>query len=444
MTVNPTVVVPVIDFSVSPISGLSTSESGATASFAVALTSAPTANVILPIMSSNFAEGTTSVISLVFTPANWNLPQDVVVTGIDDAITDGPISYTIRVGTSVSADAAWNNLPVKTVGVTNTDNESVVVVTGGGTSGGGTTHHGGGGGGGPCVGYGCFVPTTTTIITPVTSPVATTGSISGPELVCPTTNFITSFMRIGIDNNPNEVRKLQYFLNTYEGAHLIIDGDFNAQTEASVMALQATHSKEILAPWGVTLPTGIVYITTARYINRVFCGDNPSYNGNSYVKDIVDTSITNTPVDNSIHFEGVVGQATTTNTSLANIGGVFGAMSDGVWRLIKDIPWYQYLILLLILIGTWFIISIGFRKDLAQDVFHMSLIRGGSSLAIGSVLNVLNTLSFILNPRWFMDKAGFGLGWLLALDIVNLCALILICLTMLITLYNRVVKSEIN
>jgi len=445
LVTNPVTVNPSKDFTISPLSGLSTSESAGQATFTVVLVSAPLADVVLPVMSSNFAEGTTSVTSLVFTPANWAVPQNVVVTGQDDTASDGSIAYSVNVGASVSTDTTWNNIPAKAVSLTNTDNEPVVVPpTGGGGGGGPSSSSGGhsGGGHGPCTGFGCVTVATTTI--PVITIPTTSTVVSGPELVCPTTNFITTFMRIGIDNYPNEVRKLQYFLNTYEGAHLVIDGEFNPATEAAVMALQAAHSDEILAPWGVTVPTGIVYITTTRYINRVFCADHPTYTGNESLKDILDTTRIDVPVDNSAQFEGVVGQATTSNSFIANIGGVFGAMTERILDLIKDIPWYQLLILLLILTGCWFIMGIAFKKNVAQEELNMSLIRGSAALAVGSVLNVLNTLSFILNPQWFTDKAGFGLGWLLALDIINLLALILICITTLITLYQKVIRNGIS
>jgi hypothetical protein len=450
LVVNPTTVVTTPDFSVSPVSGLTTTESGISASFSVALTAIPTANVVLPIMSSNFAEGTTSVISLTFTPANWNLGQTVTVTGQDDAILDGNVSYMVSVGASVSSDPLWNNLTAKTVSITNNDNESSGGGGGGGggSSGGGTTRRGGGGGGGPCVGFGCnnggssSTTTTDLLITFDTVRPVTTG-ITGPELVCPAVNFLTAFLRKGIDNNPNEVRKLQYFLNTYEGANLAIDGDFNNATEAAVIALQTKHSDQILAPWGVTtVPTGIVYITTARYINKVFCAGNPTYTGNESLKDIIDNTVLYPNVDNSSQFDGVIGQATTSTGSISNVAGVFGAMSQRVIDFLKDIPWYQILILLLILIGAGLIIAPTLRRNVAVDDFYMSLIRGSSALAIGTVLNVLNTLSFILNPQWFTDKAGFGLGWLLALDAINLFAMIIICLSVLIALYDKVVRAS--
>lgn len=438
------VVSPTIDFSVSPVSGLVTTESGVTASFAVALLSQPSVNVILPILSSNFAEGTTSVRSLTFTPANWNLPQNVTVTGVDDTAVDGNVSYMVSVGPSISTDASWNALTVKTVSVTNNDNDTSGT-SGGGSTGGssssssssGGSRRGGGGSGGPCVGNGCPSTTAPNIIITFDTPRVNSASF-GPELVCSTTNFITSFMRKGIDNNPNEVRKLQYFLNVYEGANLTINGDFDTQTEAAVTALQSKHSDEILTPWGTSTPTGIVYITTARYINRVFCADNPTYSGNEDIKDIIDTSVLYTPTDNSAEFDGVVGSATSTIST--NIAGVFGAMSSRISDLIKDIPWYQLLVLALIIVGTGFMIASVFRKDIGTHEYFMSFIKGTAALAIGTVLNVLNAVSFILNPQWFTDHVGFGLGWLLALDIVNFVAFIAICLAILFALYTRIAK----
>ena len=48
--------------------------------------------------------------SLTFTPANWNTPQTVTVTGVDDAVDDGNIAYTIVTAAATSADANYNGL----------------------------------------------------------------------------------------------------------------------------------------------------------------------------------------------------------------------------------------------------------------------------------------------------------------------------------------------
>src|SRR5207248_3144238 len=74
---------------VRPTSGLTTTEAGGTASFTVVLTSQPTASVSVPLSSSNTSEGTVSAANLTFTTGNWNVPQTVTVTGVDDFVDDG-------------------------------------------------------------------------------------------------------------------------------------------------------------------------------------------------------------------------------------------------------------------------------------------------------------------------------------------------------------------
>jgi hypothetical protein len=42
----------------------------------VVLTSEPTADVVIPVASSDTTEGTVSAASLTFTAADWNVPPD--------------------------------------------------------------------------------------------------------------------------------------------------------------------------------------------------------------------------------------------------------------------------------------------------------------------------------------------------------------------------------
>lgn len=109
---------------VSPTSGLVTTEAGGSDTFTVVLNRPPTANVTIPLASSNTNEGTVSVPSLVFTPANWNVAQMVTVTGADDSVDDGDIAYTIEVQAATSADAAYNGINASDVSVTNQDNDA--------------------------------------------------------------------------------------------------------------------------------------------------------------------------------------------------------------------------------------------------------------------------------------------------------------------------------
>ena len=120
---------PVPGITVSPTSGLLTSESGDADSFTVVLDAAPTADVTIGISSSDTSEGTVSPTSLIFTPANWSTPQTVTVTGVDDLDVDGNIAYTIITAAAVSTDANYDGLNPDDVSVTNIDDEAVAGVT---------------------------------------------------------------------------------------------------------------------------------------------------------------------------------------------------------------------------------------------------------------------------------------------------------------------------
>ena len=108
---------------VTPTSGLTTTEAGGTATFTVVLNSLPTANVTIGITSSDVTEGTVAPASLTFTPASWNVAQTVTVTGVDDAIADGAISYSAITAGASSTDPGYNGLNAANVSVTNSDND---------------------------------------------------------------------------------------------------------------------------------------------------------------------------------------------------------------------------------------------------------------------------------------------------------------------------------
>ncbi|MEX0641712.1 MAG: choice-of-anchor D domain-containing protein, partial [Pirellulales bacterium] len=110
---------------VTPVSGLATSEAGGTAQFNVRLAAQPSANVSIGISSSDTSEGTVSTSSLLFTPGDWNVAQTVTVTGQNDALADGNISYTIVTAPAASADVDYNGRNAADVAVTNIDDEPV-------------------------------------------------------------------------------------------------------------------------------------------------------------------------------------------------------------------------------------------------------------------------------------------------------------------------------
>jgi Ca2+-binding RTX toxin-like protein len=110
--------------SINPTAGLTTTEAGGTATFTVVLDSQPTADVSIGITSDKTAEGTVDKPSVTFTSANWNTPQTVTVTGVDDLIADGNVAYNIVTAQATSSDPNYNGVNAADVAVTNTDNDT--------------------------------------------------------------------------------------------------------------------------------------------------------------------------------------------------------------------------------------------------------------------------------------------------------------------------------
>ena len=107
---------------VTPLTGMTT-EAGGTAMFTVVLAAQPTADVTIPLASSNVGEGTLSAVQLVFTPLDWNVAQTVTVTGQNDAIDDGDKPYDVLLGTVASGDPRYAGVNPPDVMMTNTDDD---------------------------------------------------------------------------------------------------------------------------------------------------------------------------------------------------------------------------------------------------------------------------------------------------------------------------------
>ena len=113
-----------VGLALDPAGGLVTTETGGVATFTVALTSEPTAEVTVPVSSSDSSEGEVDVSNVTFLPSNWNVPQTITVTGRDDSLNDDSVNYTIGLGQPISADPMYAALPVQNVSVTNEDDDS--------------------------------------------------------------------------------------------------------------------------------------------------------------------------------------------------------------------------------------------------------------------------------------------------------------------------------
>ncbi|MGD8593219.1 MAG: hypothetical protein PVF82_10330, partial [Gammaproteobacteria bacterium] len=92
---------------ITPNSGLLTAEDLTADTFTLVLNKQPANTVNITVTSSDTSEGTVSPGSILFTTDNWNSPQTVTVTGVDDTIVDGDVNY--NVGFDVqSTDSDYN------------------------------------------------------------------------------------------------------------------------------------------------------------------------------------------------------------------------------------------------------------------------------------------------------------------------------------------------
>ncbi len=103
------------------------SESGTTDTFTVALAVKPLSNVVLDVTSGNLGEAAVSPAQLTFSPSNWNVPQQVTITGVNDSppTVDGNQTVTVTLAVNAAAsDDAWDAMAIRAVSVTNQDNDA--------------------------------------------------------------------------------------------------------------------------------------------------------------------------------------------------------------------------------------------------------------------------------------------------------------------------------
>lgn len=108
---------------------ITTSESGSPAAFTLTLTTIPANPVTITLTGLDATEGSLSSTTVLFDPG-VDTANDILVvgktftvTGVDDAIIDGNITYTLT-GTPTSPDPNYNSLPTFAVSVTNLDDDT--------------------------------------------------------------------------------------------------------------------------------------------------------------------------------------------------------------------------------------------------------------------------------------------------------------------------------
>jgi uncharacterized repeat protein (TIGR01451 family) len=113
--------------SVDPTGDLVTNEAGLSEVIAVALDSEPTAIVTVTFSSSDSNEVAVSPAMLFFDAGNWNAPQQVAVSGVDDEMDDGDVAYTVEMDVH-SEDTRYDGMSIAGVAGTNLDDDTAGIV----------------------------------------------------------------------------------------------------------------------------------------------------------------------------------------------------------------------------------------------------------------------------------------------------------------------------
>jgi len=104
------------------------------------------------------------------------------------------------------------------------------------------------------------------------------GASTGP--VCE--DYLKEYIKYEANNNPEEVKKLQIFLNQFFEIDNPITGFYGPITQDMVNKFQMHQEVAVLTPWTIAGfptngPTGYVYKTTKRWINILKCPESIAY-----------------------------------------------------------------------------------------------------------------------------------------------------------------------
>jgi hypothetical protein len=191
--------------------------------------------------------GNSAVTSTAGTPGVTNSGNGAVTTGSNDPHTTSGGNAAVTTGANTPSVTDQGNAAVNTPSTpSNPNTGGNNGNTGGGSGGGNNVGSGSGMGGGP--------------ISFISLPKNVNGCV-----------YITEYLKFGGNNSSTEVTKLQTFLKNVEGLNVDINGNFDNKTLEAVKAFQEKYVADTMLPWGVTTPTGEVYLTTQKKINEIYC-----------------------------------------------------------------------------------------------------------------------------------------------------------------------------
>lgn len=112
----------------SPTSDLVCTEAGKRAVFSLLLTSEPTSLVTVGVNSDDTTEGSLGNVSTItFTSQSWSTAQTVTVTGADDDVVDGNISFSVIIEAATSSDTNYHGVDGQNINVTTSDGKSILL-----------------------------------------------------------------------------------------------------------------------------------------------------------------------------------------------------------------------------------------------------------------------------------------------------------------------------
>jgi hypothetical protein len=93
-------------------------------SVSVALSVKPIEVIVLDIASTDTSEGTVNTNQLIFTPENWDQPQVVTVTSVDDFDVDGDVSFSLTITPNDGlSDGTFNLVAPTSIGLVSKDDD---------------------------------------------------------------------------------------------------------------------------------------------------------------------------------------------------------------------------------------------------------------------------------------------------------------------------------
>ena len=103
-------------------------EGGTASNYTLKLTGQPSADVIVNISSTPISQVMVSPPNITFTPANWNTPQTITLSAVDDALFEITRTAIIE-HTITSADTHYAATSPSSIAVTVTDNDPLIAAT---------------------------------------------------------------------------------------------------------------------------------------------------------------------------------------------------------------------------------------------------------------------------------------------------------------------------